>query len=198
MIRIGFIRHGQTAWNKEKRSQGILDIPLDEDGRAEAHLLAKRLSREEWDVLYSSDLRRAQQTTHIIGKYLDHVAIYWDSRLRERDSGRTAGTIEEERILKWGKNWREVDVGIESDARVIERGLSFVKDTIARHPEKNILIVSHGSLIKRVVKALMPKNDDFLDQSLKNTSVTSVVRTEEGWQMELHNCTKHLEQTSMD
>src|SRR5699024_10115353 len=153
---------------------------------------------EEWDVLYSSDLRRAQQTTHIIGKYLDHVAIYWDSRLRERDSGRTAGTTEEERILKWGKNWREVEVGIESDARVIERGLSFVKDTIARHSEKSILMVSHASLIKRVIKELVPKHDDLLEQQLKNSCGNSVVRTEEGSQMELHNCTKHLEQTSMD
>src|SRR5699024_5202980 len=126
------------------------------------------------------------------------VAIYWDSRLRERDSGRTAGKTEEERILKWGKKWREVDVGIESDARVIEQGLSFGEDTIDRNQDKSSLSVSHRSLIKCCVKALMPKNDDFLDQSLKNTSVTSVVRTEEGWQMELHNCTKHLEQTSMD
>ncbi len=192
-MRIGFIRHGRTAWNKEGRSQGILDIPLDQAGVAEAHMLAKRLCKEKWDVLYSSDLRRAKQTAEIIRKYIKNIDIHWDERLRERDSGKTAGTTEEERVKKWGKNWRDLDVGIESDARVIDRGCSCLQDIIERYPRKNILIVSHGSFIKRVLKALLPEARDCLEKSLKNASVTSVVKTEEGWLMERHNCTKHFD-----
>ncbi len=54
MTRIGFVRHGSTVWNKERRAQGSSDIPLDQDGLAEAQKLAKRLSAEKWDAIYTS------------------------------------------------------------------------------------------------------------------------------------------------
>lgn len=46
MTRIGFIRHGSTAWNKERRAQGNSNIPLDEEGLLQARKLAERISQE--------------------------------------------------------------------------------------------------------------------------------------------------------
>ncbi|WP_337019427.1 histidine phosphatase family protein, partial [Oceanobacillus massiliensis] len=66
MTEIGLIRHGSTAWNKERRAQGSSDIPLDEEGLMQAKLVAERLSAEKWDVMYSSDLSRARQTAEAI------------------------------------------------------------------------------------------------------------------------------------
>jgi len=65
--RIVFIRHGETDWNRIKRIQGHIDIPLAETGLAQARRLAVRLAREaregqRIDAIYSSDLMRAQQT----------------------------------------------------------------------------------------------------------------------------------------
>ncbi|MFP3711290.1 histidine phosphatase family protein, partial [Paraburkholderia sp. SIMBA_009] len=62
-----FIRHGETAWNRIKRIQGHIDIPLADSGLAQAQRLAVRLAREaregqRLDAVYSSDLMRAQQT----------------------------------------------------------------------------------------------------------------------------------------
>lgn len=66
MTKIALIRHGSTAWNKEKRSQGQTDNPLDQEGREQALLLAVRLSEETWDAIYASDLERASETARII------------------------------------------------------------------------------------------------------------------------------------
>lgn len=70
MTRIGLIRHGSTAWNKEGRIQGHTDNPLDEEGLQQAEAIAERLSGEHWDYIYSSDLLRARQTAEVIAAKL--------------------------------------------------------------------------------------------------------------------------------
>ena len=62
------IRHGQTAWNTQKRLQGHSDIPLNENGRLQAVTLAKILRDEPLDAIFSSDLQRAYQTAYEIAK----------------------------------------------------------------------------------------------------------------------------------
>lgn len=62
MIDIVLIRHGETAWNAERRLQGHLDIELNETGLRQAELLAQALQGERFDALYCSDLVRARKT----------------------------------------------------------------------------------------------------------------------------------------
>ena len=66
------VRHGQTAYNAERRLQGQLDIPLDDEGRRQAHALAERLyeAGPRFDALYSSRLSRARETARVIGEKL--------------------------------------------------------------------------------------------------------------------------------
>ena len=45
-------RHGETNYNVEKRMQGWLDIPLNENGVAQAHILAKKLNDVKFDKDY--------------------------------------------------------------------------------------------------------------------------------------------------
>ncbi|HEU5141141.1 MAG TPA: histidine phosphatase family protein [Bacillales bacterium] len=190
MTRIGIIRHGSTPWNKEGRAQGSSDIPLDETGRAEAGKLADRLSTESWDVIYSSNLLRAKQTAEIVGEKVGRQ-IQLDPRLREAGGGQIEGTTEEERVLKWGKDWRELDLGLEKAESVITRGLSFVEEIVAQHENKKILIVSHGSFIRHLLLELLPNAST--EWHLKNTSLTTLFKTGNGWGCELYNCTRHLD-----
>lgn len=191
MTTIGIIRHGSTAWNKEGRAQGSADIPLDQEGLSQAHALAERLSQEKWDVVYSSGLSRAKQTAEIVAQRLALAAPVLDSRLREAEGGQIEGTTEQERIDKWGVNWRELDLGIESFDKVTARGLEFLNEVPTLHPNKRILLVSHGSFIRQLLMKITPTL--LIEKGIGNTSLTKLIRTADGWECELFNCTVHLE-----
>ncbi|MGE5819264.1 MAG: histidine phosphatase family protein, partial [Deltaproteobacteria bacterium] len=69
------VRHGETEWNIANIRQGHLDSPLTEDGLAQAKALARRLMRERFSALYSSDLGRAMQTARIIAETTGHEIV---------------------------------------------------------------------------------------------------------------------------
>lgn len=69
---IYLVRHGQTAYNKERRLQGQRDIPLACEGLLQAEELALRLKKEgpRFGALYCSTLSRARVTAEIIGRQM--------------------------------------------------------------------------------------------------------------------------------
>lgn len=188
-MNIGLVRHGQTVWNELGRAQGHSDIPLNGEGRKQAHLLGERLALESWDFIYSSDLSRAKETAEIINVYtnLPHEI---DLRLRERHGGLIEGTVEEERIKKWGEKWRTLDLGVESNESMSERGLSFLDDLLQKGFSDNLLIVSHGAFLKQLLRTLVPLEN--VEMSLKNCSLTILEKKDQKWHLNLHNCIKHL------
>lgn len=192
MTRIALIRHGSTAWNKEGRMQGSTDIPLDQEGLEQARRLGIRLSDEHWDLMYTSHLSRARETGAIISRHLSINDIREDERLREVSGGLTEGTSEAERIVKWGADWRQLELGMEPELSVWSRGLAFMEDLLEEHHGKHILIVSHGSFIRHLLKKLAPSV--ILTEHLKNTSVTRFNIKDNNWNCELLNCTIHLDE----
>lgn len=191
MIKIGMIRHGSTSWNKEGRAQGSSDIPLDEDGLTAAYRLAERLSHENWNVIYSSPLLRAKQTAEAIEEKIGTGNIIYDARLCEVGGGKIEGTTEKERIHKWGKDWRTLDLGIEAVDQVIARGMSFIEEIMKKHDNESILIVSHGAFLKHLLTKMLPEAN--MEANLKNTSLTSIVYENSNWTCEHYNCTIHLD-----
>ncbi|ARI76628.1 histidine phosphatase family protein [Halobacillus mangrovi] len=190
-MKLTFIRHGSTQWNKEKRAQGSSDIPLDKEGREDAEKLAERLETEKWDALFSSPLQRAKQTADIISRKVG-LHIKFDPRLREAGGGQIEGTTEEERVGKWGENWRSLELGMEKPESVVKRSLSFMEDLAEENaPGVNIIVVSHGGVISYLLRELDP--DNIKVEHMKNTSVTEVVLKEGKWVCDRFNCTLHLE-----
>jgi broad specificity phosphatase PhoE len=84
------VRHGRTAWNACGRFQGHTDVPLDEEGRAQAAALASLLRGERIDAAVSSDLSRAAETARIVLGERD-LALRLDADWREMQFGEWEG-----------------------------------------------------------------------------------------------------------
>jgi len=190
VTRIGLIRHGSTSWNKEGRAQGHTDNSLDEEGKQQAAAIAERLSGESWDYIYSSDLLRARQTAEIIANKLGIPIAGLLPGIREMNGGLIEGTTEAERIERWGDSWKTMDLGLETPEAARKRGRKVIMELAAKHPGQNILIVSHGAVLRHTLRELVP--DLSTDELLKNTSITRITLQDEVWSCELYNCVEHL------
>lgn len=60
-------RHGETAWSRSGQHTGHTDIPLTEQGEAEALRLGRRLEGMKFDRIFTSPLQRAKKTCHLAG-----------------------------------------------------------------------------------------------------------------------------------
>lgn len=191
MTTIGFVRHGITDWNIQGIAQGSSDVPLNEMGRQQAELLANRLATEEgWDLIISSDLSRAKETAEIIGRQLHLPISHFDTRLRERSGGKIEGTTEEERLEKWGPDWRNLDLAMENLDAATERGTACIEDILENFSGQRVLLISHGALIGLTLQKLLPEK--FTETSMDNTSITILKNAESRWDCTLYNCTTHL------
>ncbi|MFF2482180.1 histidine phosphatase family protein [Paenibacillus sp. NPDC058071] len=190
-MKIGFVRHGKTDWNEAGRAQGQTDIPLNETGRNQAIALADRLSDDPpiWEAVVSSDLSRAHETAKVIADKLGIPLLEPDIRLRERYFGEIEGLTPQERVERYGENWRERDLGQESDRDLRDRGIKFLSDLQQNAPNGNILIVSHGGFLAQLYEELCP---DLVKSHLDNVSYSILSSAEGKWEPLLYNCTRHL------
>jgi glucosyl-3-phosphoglycerate phosphatase len=152
------VRHGETDWNREGRWQGGSDTQLNALGREQAAALAETLDGTI-DAIYSSDLWRARETAEILAAKLG-LEVQLDERLRERSFGSWEGftTPEiEERFAEAHRLWRLGEGPGSEDAEPFEtfsdRIAAFLDELLERHPDEEVLVVSHGGSI-RVIHAL--------------------------------------------
>jgi len=190
---VGLIRHGLTDWNALGKIQGQSDIPLNEEGRKQAALLAERLKHEpySWDFVITSGLLRAQETGEIIAASLGIPVYDPDSRLMERAFGQVEGLTAAERETLWGMDWNLKDLGQEKDHEVQARALAFLTELGERYPDKNVLVVSHGGLLAQLYRVLY---QDKFTERIGNLSLTILEKDEQAWEPRLYNCLKHLQE----
>jgi glucosyl-3-phosphoglycerate phosphatase len=95
VVKLVVWRHGQTAWNAERRFQGHSDIPLDATGREQARDAARYLAMMHPEAIFSSDLARATETAAYLGE-LTGLPVQLDKDLRERGGGSWEGLTDRE------------------------------------------------------------------------------------------------------
>ena len=89
-MKLYMIRHGETAWNKERKLQGHSDIPLNENGCALAEATGKALANISFDYVFSSPLTRAVQTAELVLNERK-LPIQTDERIKEIGFGEYEG-----------------------------------------------------------------------------------------------------------
>ena len=188
---IGFVRHGLTDWNAVGKIQGQTDIPLNDEGRLQAKMLGERLKNEpyRWDYIITSGLSRAEETGSILASILNIPMLEPDIRLRERAYGLVEGLTADERETRYGKDWKQLDLGQEKDLDLQARGMAFMEEMWSKYPDKNMLVVSHGGFLAQLYGSLYK---DQVVERIGNLSLTILEKKEIDWIPLLFNCTRHL------
>ncbi len=170
-----FIRHG-----RQTTKDCNLDVPLSDVGRRQAELLGRRLEKETFDCIYTSDFIRAQETTEIINRHLG-LPVMTRPGLREIDWGILTGLSPAELYEKYEHMEDRflcledyTNPGGESGQDVFDR-VKPVIDEMVRSDAKRILVVTHGGTIRAIICGLLGIPMRFrlaFGVTIDNTSLT--------------------------
>lgn len=166
MIRIILVRHGHTSLNTPEGQgqyfRGTTDLPLAEEGIAQAQATARRLSHLRIDAVYASPLRRAAHTAAILAAPhgLDVQTL---PGLSSMSYGDWAGLLNTEVARRWPDLYEQYRrdpssiqfPGGDSAAGLRDRVVSAAHEALACHADGDcILLVSHEAVCRTLVCAL--------------------------------------------
>ena len=198
--RLLLIRHAQTEWNIQRRFQGHGDSPVTEEGQEQLQRLKSRLAGLEFDVVYSSDLRRTMETS----KMLSGKQRVEEPRLRERGVGILEGLNLEQimaehaeafRAFRSGDKDHQIE-GAESLQIALNRAWTFLEEMPEKHPGAELAAVSHAGLIRLICKQILGLALDAPNFfQIPNTSLTQLVFSpkDRSWSLECLADTTHLQ-----
>lgn len=155
LTRLCLVRHGETAWNAERRLQGHTDIPLNETGLVQARATAESLVAERFEAAYSSDLTRARQTAAAIAERCG-LELAFDAALRERHYGSFQALTYDEARARFPDDYHRFETrdpdfifpeGGESLRQFAARIHTTLEGIARRHPDGTVLIVTHGGVL---------------------------------------------------
>ena len=203
-VRLVLVRHGQTAWNAQRRLQGHQDIALDATGQWQAQRLALALSDEGIQHLYSSDSQRAQATLAPLAQRLG-LTLGLEPGLRERSFGQLEGLNFDEIEARFPeaarqRRQREPEAqpgGGESLLAFESRCLGALHALLARHPGEVVAVASHGGVLDCVYRAALglalqaPRT-----WSLDNATVNRLLWTPDAFALVGWNDSTHLDRTA--
>ena len=194
------IRHGQTDHNAAGRWQGHLDVPLNQNGLAQAQALAKRLADWPIEAVYSSDLQRAAQTAVAIAT--PHtLQPTFDPIWRERDVGAFQSLNSQEIQTKFPAVWADMlKTGVlnppngEHQTSLRQRAERALAQVLSQHEGQMIAIVSHGALLNGLISNVLgiPRERFGRFRLNGNTGLSIVESNSRGPVLTLLNDTSHL------
>jgi probable phosphoglycerate mutase len=145
-----FLRHGETDWNAEGRSQGHTDIPLNGVGVAQARRAALAMVDRGIVTIVASPLSRALRTAEIVAEALN-LPVATDPGLMEVGFG-----VEEGQPMgDWYDDWIAgtfTPVGAETFQALHDRAVAAVNRATAQPGP--VLVVAHGALFRALRLAL--------------------------------------------
>lgn len=158
-----FLRHGQAKNNIERILTGRTPgIPLTEKGIDQAEKAAKFLEHMNISAIYSSPIERAKHTAEIVGKH-NSLDVTIDDRLIELDMGKFTGVPYDDIFTSHGNVFMkfyngELEIahnGVETFSEVKKRVLGIVDHVIEKHPDQNVVLVTHMDPIKAMLSTVV-------------------------------------------
>ncbi len=195
------VRHGETAWNAERRYQGHHPVPLNDRGRQQAARAGGRLKQLGAAGLYASDLARAWETAQIIG-LATGLAPQPLPDLREIDDGQWAGLTPDELLARFPEHMATmrqapdttVRLGGESYAQMQLRTVRAFEQLVEQHRGQTVIGVSHGGAIRALVCHLLGAPlAHFGRLWIDNGGLVEIVAHSDGWRVLRLNDTAHLD-----
>ncbi|MCR3922224.1 MAG: histidine phosphatase family protein [Firmicutes bacterium] len=161
-MKLIWIRHGETLWNREYRLQGLSDVALSETGLMQAQKLAEGFS-DKPDQIYVSPLQRAQSFVAPLATRLG-LQPQLCSKLREMSFGRWEGLTYaemDEAMQQHFEAWCNDPVttcppeGEPADvlAKRVSNVLASMVERLAE--DETAVIVTHGGVIRVAVTLAM-------------------------------------------
>lgn len=167
------VRHGQSDWNRKNLFTGWKNPGLTDQGVSEAENTGEKLKEQgfNFDVMFTSELKRAQNTGEIILEKLNqpNLTTIKSVNLNERDYGDLTGMNKDEARTEFGEEqvhiWRRsYDVpppGGESLKDTYDRVIPYFESDIMPeiNDSKNVLIAAHGNSLRSLVKFIEDLNE---------------------------------------
>ena len=202
------VRHGQTHKNKQKVLQGRSDLPLNDEGRAQALEVGDKLNELgiKPEILYSSPLIRAVETAELIGKAASDGAksvenagaaertedavkseIRIDERLIEMDYGPYEGmdlTKPAPEVMAFFMDFAGTPApdGMEQLSSVVARSGEFLEEIREEAMENDVVISTHAIAMKGLLEYLTPESKGgYWSKYIGNCDVYAAEVNEEGY-----------------
>lgn len=194
--KVFLIRHGETDYNRDGRLQGAMPVPLNDHGRLQAQALGLHLKRHSIDAIYTSPLPRAYETAELMAQILN-VPLLDDTRLQEIGFGQFEGLPYTKIKVQYANEyrmWNSGDMlyavpGGEARRSVQLRMTEAWDDVTTRNDFETIALVSHGAAIKILLRHMFYRAPSDV---VRNTSVTTLSRFHDVWEIESYAQTPHL------
>ncbi len=161
--RLLLVRHGETEWNRQGRFQGQIDVPLNDNGRAQGGKAAKFLQPVQIDAAYTSFMARPKETAEIILQHHGGLTLYSVDELQEISHGEWEGLYEAEiessypgMLEQWQGAPETVQMpGGENLEQVWQRSIAAWKQIVAAHSGgdqvQTVLVVAHDAVNKALL-----------------------------------------------
>ncbi|HEY9816043.1 MAG TPA: histidine phosphatase family protein, partial [Candidatus Obscuribacterales bacterium] len=189
-FRLLLVRHGETDWNRDKRFQGQMDIPLNENGYAQAAHAAEYLKDVPLTRAITSPLMRPKQTAESILTHHAGLELELMEGLKEISHGLWEGKLEEEIEVDYATELQDWKVAPETVQMPDGENLQDVWtrsaaswEAIARstpvaqpgEPLPTVLVVAHDAVNKAILCDLMNLGPDQFWRFKQGNGAVSVI-----------------------
>ncbi len=157
-LRLFVIRHGETAWSRERRFAGSRDIPLAPEGLRQCEAVAKALAPQVVAAVYASPLERARASAEAIAKP-HRLTVGIEAAFGEMAFGEWEGLARDQVAARFPaayEQWRHAPhllriAGGETLAAVAARARAGVQELSGTHTGETVVLVSHAIVVRLIV-----------------------------------------------